>query len=102
MVDNRNRYREKFEHVLATLSNTLAPVKPEASFYLWASTPIADTDFVGRLYADQNVTVLPGSFLSRDTNEGNPGAGKMRMALVAPLDECRNAANRINTLLSHL
>ena len=102
VIDNRNRYRDKFEQVLSTLSNTLAPEKPQAGFYLWATTPIADTEFAARLYAEQNITVLPGSLLSRDTRDGNPGENKIRMALVAPLDECQDAANRINTLLSHL
>ena len=102
VADNRTRYREKFDRVLTTLANTLAPLKPQAGFYLWAATPIADTDFASRLYAEQNVTVLPGSLLSRATNAGNPGANKVRMALVAPLDECQDAANRINTFLSRL
>ncbi|MFT5657366.1 MAG: N-succinyldiaminopimelate aminotransferase [Gammaproteobacteria bacterium] len=101
VVDNRNRYREKFDQVLATLLATLAPQKPQAGFYLWATTPIADTEFASRLYAEQNVTVLPGRMLSRDTDNGNPGVNKIRMALVAPLEECQDAANRINTLLSH-
>lgn len=106
VIDNRNRYRDKFEQVLSALSNTLAPEKPQAGFYLWATTPIADTTFARRLYGEQNVTVLPGSLLSRDTNQGgvniNPGENKIRMALVAPLDECQDAADRINTLLSNL
>ena len=106
VVENRNLYREKFDCVLSTLANTLKPEKPQAGFYLWVTTPIADTEFAVRLYAEQNITVLPGSLLSRDTNEDNtntnPGVNKIRMALVAPLDECQDAANRINTLLSNL
>lgn len=102
VVENRNLYRDKFNQVLSTLSNTLAPEKPQAGFYLWATTPIADTEFARRLYGEQNITVLPGSLLSRDTNSGNPGENKIRMALVAPLAECQDAANRINTLLSNL
>ena len=99
---NRQAYREKFDRVLSILSDTLAPQKPQAGFYLWANTPMADTEFARRLYAEQNVTVLPGQFLSRDTSEGNPGKNKIRMALVAPLAECEDAAHRINTLLSRL
>ena len=102
VVENRNRYREKFDRVLSILSATLAPQKPQAGFYLWATTPIVDTSFAQRLYAEQNITVLPGQFLSRSTSEGNPGENKIRMALVAPLDECLDAANRINSLLSKL
>ena len=102
VVENRNRYRQKFEQVLALLSDTLAPQKPQAGFYLWAKTPISDTEFAQRLYAEQNVTVLPGRFLARDHGEGNPGENRVRMALVAPLDECLDAAKRINSLLAAL
>ena len=100
--ENRRRYREKFEQVLALLSGTLAPEKPQAGFYLWATTPISDTEFAKRLYAEQNITVLPGRYLSRSNAEGNPGENKIRIALVAPLQECCEAANRINLLLSGL
>ena len=102
VVENRNRYRQKFAQVLALLSDTLAPQKPQAGFYLWAKTPISDTEFAQRLYAEQNVTVLPGRFLARDHGEGNPGENRVRMALVAPLDECLDAAKRINSLLAAL
>ena len=102
VVENRHRYREKFDRVLEMLSATLAPEKPQAGFYLWPTTPVPDTEFAAKLYAEQNVTVLPGRFLSRDTEAGNPGENKIRMALVAPLDECIDAANRINKLLSTL
>ncbi|TNF87604.1 MAG: succinyldiaminopimelate transaminase [Gammaproteobacteria bacterium] len=102
VVENRGRYRQKFEQVLALLSDTLAPQKPQAGFYLWASTPVSDTEFAARLYAEQNVTVLPGRFLSRDHDGGDPGENRVRMALVATLDECLDAANRINSLISAL
>jgi N-succinyldiaminopimelate aminotransferase len=102
VVENRARYRQKFEQVLALLSDTLAPQKPQAGFYLWANTPVSDTEFAQRLYAEQNVTVLPGRFLSRDHNGSNPGENRVRMALVAPLDECLDAAQRINSLISAL
>jgi N-succinyldiaminopimelate aminotransferase len=68
---------------------------PDAGFYLWAPTPIADTEFARRLYAEQNVTVLPGSFLARDSGGINPGASYVRMALVAELGECLEAAHRV-------
>ncbi len=102
VIENRNRYREKFDRVLQILSATLAPEKPQAGFYLWPTTPILDTEFAAQLYATQNVTVLPGQFLSRQTETGNPGINKVRMALVAPLAACVDAANRINHLLSTL
>jgi N-succinyldiaminopimelate aminotransferase len=102
VVENRNLYRQKFEQVLALLSATLAPQKPQAGFYLWAETPISDIEFARRLYAEQNVTVLPGRYLARDHDGVNPGENRVRMALVAPLDECVDAANRINSLLAAL
>ncbi len=102
VVENRSLYRQKFEQVLTLLSDTLAPQQPQAGFYLWARTPISDTEFAQRLYAEQNVSVLPGSFLARDNGSGNPGENRVRMALVAPLDECLDAAKRINSLLAVL
>jgi N-succinyldiaminopimelate aminotransferase len=95
VVDNRSRYREKFERFKQILDGTLTLQKPDAGFYFWASTPIDDTEFAQQLFARKNITVLPGQYLSRDTEAGNPGAGYVRMALVAELDECIDAANRI-------
>ena len=102
VIENRRLYRDKFEQVLALLSGTLAPQKPQAGFFLWAQTPLSDEEFTRRLYAEQNVTVLPGRYLARDSQAGNPGENRVRMALVAPLDECLEAARRINSLLAVL
>ncbi len=99
---NRKWYREKFDAVLAILKPVLDVDKPDASFYLWARTPIEDTEFARGLFAQQNVTVLPGSYLSRVAHGVNPGAGHVRMALVAPLDECIEAANRIRNYVENL
>ena len=95
VIANRKLYREKFTAVLDILRPVLDTVLPEAGFYLWPRLTMNDTDFTGRLYAHQNITVLPGSYLSRDVNGNNPGANRVRIALVAPLDECVDAANRI-------
>ena len=95
VVENRRHYRARFDAVLEILSPVLDVQRPEAGFYLWTPTPIPDADFARGLFAAENVTVLPGSFLSRDTADGNPGAGRVRMALVAELDECIEAARRI-------
>jgi N-succinyldiaminopimelate aminotransferase len=102
VIENRSLYRAKFEQVLGLLSDTLAPQKPQAGFFLWAQTPLSDEEFTRRLYAEQNVTVLPGRYLARDSQAGNPGENRVRMALVAPLDECLEAARRINSLLAVL
>jgi N-succinyldiaminopimelate aminotransferase len=93
--ENRRRYAEKFALVTPLLQGALKVEAPEAGFYLWAPTPIADTEFARRLYAEQHVTVLPGSFLARESNGLNPGANRVRMALVAEADECLEAARRI-------
>jgi N-succinyldiaminopimelate aminotransferase len=94
---NRALYLDKFTRVLDILAGTLGVTMPDGAFYLWAKTPISDTEFARRLYAEQNVTVLPGSYLSREVDGHNPGAGYIRMALVAELDECLDAAQRIKT-----
>ncbi|MDR2030783.1 MAG: succinyldiaminopimelate transaminase [Azoarcus sp.] len=95
VAENRRLYREKFADVLPILAPGLGAVRPEAGFYLWARTPLPDTEFARRLHAEYNVTVLPGSFLARETDGINPGAGFVRIALVAAYDECIEAAERI-------
>ena len=93
--ENRRLYREKFDAVLDLLADVLPVERPPAGFYLWPETPVADTEFARRLYAEENLTVLPGSFLSRTVAGDNPGANRIRLALVPPLDECIDAAQRI-------
>lgn len=102
VAHNRELYQEKFKAVLNILSPVMKVSLPEAGFYLWAETPIADTEFARQLFEQQNVTVLPGTYLGRDTAEGNPGANRIRMALVAPLEECIEAAERIRSLIENL
>ncbi|WP_374443105.1 succinyldiaminopimelate transaminase [Pseudomonas panipatensis] len=92
---NRDLYREKFDAVLEILAGVLDVQRPDGSFYLWPKTPIADTSFCRELFAQQHVTVVPGSYLSREVAGENPGANRVRMALVAPLAECVEAAERI-------
>jgi len=91
----RRKYTEKFARVAPLTQSVLEAGLPDAGFYLWARTPVADTDFARRLYAEQNVTVLPGSFLARESNGVNPGTNYVRMALVAEVGECLEAARRI-------
>ena len=98
VIKNRERYREKFTEVINRLEPHIAVNWPDAGFYLWLKTPIDDEAFAAGLYASQNVTVLPGCYLSRspDGNEANsPGNQHVRIALVAPLDECITAAERL-------
>ncbi|MGD8576083.1 MAG: succinyldiaminopimelate transaminase [Thiohalophilus sp.] len=99
---NRELYRRKFESVMAILQPVLPVEMPEAGFYLWPQTPVDDKEFARRLYAEQNVTVLPGQYLSRDNGQSNPGRNRVRMALVAEQDECVSAAKRIKNLLENL
>ncbi|MDR3220921.1 MAG: succinyldiaminopimelate transaminase [Candidatus Accumulibacter sp.] len=99
---NREQYHQKFAAVTPLLQRVLDVPMPDASFYLWAKTPIPDTDFARRLAAEQNVQVLPGSFLARTAHGVNPGAGHARIALVAPLAECLEAADRIQQFVTHL
>ena len=102
VIVSRQGYRQRFAAVAKILSPVLDLRVPEASFYLWPKVPISDESFAYRLQAEQNVTVLPGSYLSREHNGINPGSGYIRMALVAELDECISAAERIRDLLVSL
>jgi len=99
VITNRRLYREKFAAVLNILGPVSSAHKPDAGFYIWFNTQGPDTDFTRQLYSRQNVTVLPGSYLSREVNGENPGSNHVRMALVAPLDECIDAANRIRQFI---
>ena len=93
--DNRARYREKFAAVKPILTAVLATPTPEAGFYLWPETPIDDETFAQQLLQHAGVKVLPGRYLARDTKAGNPGAHRIRLALVAELGQCVEAAERI-------
>jgi N-succinyldiaminopimelate aminotransferase len=96
VVANRALYREKFARVTPMLSKVLDVALPDAGFYLWAGVPGGDdVAFARGLLAQYNVTVLPGSLLAREAHGINPGAGRIRMALVAGVDECVEAAERI-------
>jgi N-succinyldiaminopimelate aminotransferase len=92
---NRQLYKKKFEAVGNILDGVLDFNMPSAGFYLWPNTPIDDAVFARNLYSQENVTVLPGSFISRATSEGNPGDGRIRLALVPNLEDCIEAAERI-------
>ncbi|WP_334135015.1 succinyldiaminopimelate transaminase [Tepidimonas sp.] len=93
---NRALYRKKFDRITPLLAQVLDVRLPDAGFYLWAGVPGGDdVAFARALYAQYNVTVLPGRYLARDVGGLNPGAGRVRLALVAELDECLQAADRI-------
>ena len=92
---NRALYAAKFSALQPRLAPTLPCAMPDAAFYLWASTPIDDTTFTQRLLAEENVTVLPGSFLGRDVDGANPGRNRIRIALVASESECAEGIDRI-------
>jgi N-succinyldiaminopimelate aminotransferase len=102
VCENRVLYQKKFAAVLEILSGSLDIQKPPAAFYLWAGTPLDDTEFTRGLFAQQNVTVLPGQYLARPTTSGNPGTNRVRMALVADFDECIEAARRIKQFVASL
>ncbi|MEP1594238.1 MAG: succinyldiaminopimelate transaminase [Halieaceae bacterium] len=102
VVANRQLYRDKFTMMANELSDKLELVIPEAGFYLWPETPVPDTDFARRLFAEEHVTVLPGRYLARESQGENPGENRVRMALVAELSDCQEAAQRISNLLDRL
>jgi N-succinyldiaminopimelate aminotransferase len=95
VIDNRALYREKFAQVTPLLAQVMDVALPDAGFYLWAQVKGSDTDFARELLALYNVTVLPGSYLAREFQGSNPGANRIRMALVAETAECVEAAQRI-------
>ena len=99
VIDNRRLYAEKFKTVTPLLQGVLAVEMPDAAFYLWARTSMPDTEFSLKAYRDFNVTVLPGSFLARAAHGVNPGEGFVRLALVASLDECVEAAQRLQQIV---
>jgi N-succinyldiaminopimelate aminotransferase len=92
---NRDLYREKFSRLTPLVAESLPTRHPDAAFYLWARTPDDDARFARRLYAEEAVSVLPGSYLGREADGTNPGKGFVRIALVAPLEECAEAVDRL-------
>jgi N-succinyldiaminopimelate aminotransferase len=99
VIENRRLYAQKFNAVTPILAQVLEVEMPDAAFYLWARSKESDTELAIKLYRDLNITVLPGSFLAREVHGMNPGKNFIRMALVAPYDECLEAANRIKNYL---
>ncbi|RYY74045.1 MAG: succinyldiaminopimelate transaminase [Gammaproteobacteria bacterium] len=102
VIENRKAYNEKFDAVLTILDGVLDVKKPDASFYLWPKTPIKGELFAQKLFETQKVTVLPGSYLAREADGINPGEDYVRLALVAPLAECIDAAQRIKSFVQSL
>ncbi len=100
--NNRALYRQKYEAVMDILTPVMSVTRPPASFYLWPQTPIPDDQFARQLFLEQNVTLLPGRFLSRFAHDINPGQNRIRIALVAPLNECIEAAQRMRTFIETL
>jgi N-succinyldiaminopimelate aminotransferase len=99
--ENRRLYAEKFDAVTPMLA-ALGAYRPDGGFYLWLRTPIDDAEFVRRLQAEYNVLLLPGSYLARVAQGGNPGANHVRVALVEPLAQCIEGAERINRFVAQL
>ena len=105
VVANRDKYRAKFAQVTPVLAQALDVALPDAGFYLWADVSrhaADDVAFAQALLAQYNVTVLPGSLLAREANGVNPGAGRIRLALVADAEECLEAAHRIVSFVQSL
>ena len=102
VAQNRDRYRDSFSRAINELSTSIPIEQPEAGFYLWLPTPIDDEEFAHGLYSQQNVTVLPGKYLARTVNNQNPGANRVRIALVATPEQCQDAAQRITQFIQSL
>ena len=102
VVENRAQYREKFEAVVPILSDVVEIAMPEAAFYLWPKLTLDDETFARELYAAENITVLPGTYLSREQDGVNAGANRVRIALVAEREKCVEAAERIRAFIGRL
>jgi N-succinyldiaminopimelate aminotransferase len=102
VVENRALYRIKFEAARPMLAAPLETALPDGGFYFWIRTPISDTEFAQALYRDYNVAVLPGSFLAREAHGTNPGRNHIRVALVAPYEECLEGVDRIRRFAEKL
>lgn len=92
---NRARYREKFEVTQPILADVMEVDMPEAAFYLWPQTPVDDETFARELYATENITVMPGTYLGRRHDGVNAGENRIRIALVDELTTCAEAVRRI-------
>ena len=101
VINNRASYRQKYAAVGEILKDYWPMTQPTASFYLWPQTPVNDEQFAQRLMARANIKVLPGSYLSRVVEGANPGQDRVRLALVATLDECVDAAGRLRSFMQH-
>jgi len=95
VVENRRKYAQKFATLQPRVASVLECPLPDAAFYLWARTPGDDTTFARELYAEENVLVLPGSFIAREAHGTNPGRNRVRIALVAEPDECSEGISRL-------
>jgi N-succinyldiaminopimelate aminotransferase len=95
VANNRQLYRQKYNAVMPLLEKNFKFIKPDSGFYLWLETPTEDQAFTQTLYRDQNLLVVPGSFLARQTRTGNPGSHRIRLALVSSVDACIQAAERL-------
>jgi N-succinyldiaminopimelate aminotransferase len=102
VVENRRLYRHKFETALSILKPVCDVDWPDAAFYLWLPTAGSDTMFARQLYSEKNVTVLPGSFLARDSAGVNPGKNRVRVALVSTVEECAESARRIADFIKNI
>jgi len=100
VTENRKIYDEKYQAVLEILAPGLKMEMPAAGFYLWPTVPMSDEAFTVGMHELHNVAVVPGSYLAREINGINPGTGRIRLALVAELENCVEAARRISQFVS--
>ena len=102
VMENRRLYTQKFDAVIDILKPAMPVEWPDAAFYLWLKTPIDDVEFTRKLHDTEGVSVLPGSYLAREARGINPGTGRIRIALVATVDECTEAAQRLKRFAASL
>ena len=98
MEENRKQYRAKFELFQTELGHLLPLKKPDAGFYYWLKVD-NDEKFARLLMEKAHIKVLPGRYLSRETEHGNPGENHVRLALVADLEQCKEVVKRLKAIL---
>jgi aspartate/methionine/tyrosine aminotransferase len=98
VVENRRLYGEKYALADKLLGHIPGYLSPEAGMFLWL--PVEDGEAATlKLWQETGVRVLPGAYLSKDTPEGNPGAGYIRVAIVAPREETEEGLTLIRDTL---
>jgi aspartate/methionine/tyrosine aminotransferase len=96
--ENRRLYRAKFDLADQIIGNRYGYKRPAGGFCVWLDVADrgGDEAVTVKLYREAGVRVVPGSYLARTQPDGfNPGAGYIRLALVAGSESTGEALHRL-------